>query len=73
MNSWSGILDLSATIGVALLTEFVTKPGKSELYNGWNKFYKAETCQETAQGFGESLQFMFSYTAQPQDYTNQLP
>ena len=44
MNSWSGILDLGATVGVAFLTEYATKPGESKLFNAWNKFYKAETC-----------------------------
>lgn len=55
MNSWSGLLDLGSTIGVAFLTEYATKPGKSKLFNAWNKFIKAETCQETATGMGESL------------------
>ncbi len=57
------MLDLTATIGVAFLTEYATKPGKSKLFNAWKTFFTASSCEDTARGFGETLHYMFTYTA----------
>ena len=73
MNSWSGILDLFSTVGVAFLTEYVTKPGKSNLFNSFKGIKDAEGCEDTSKALGQTLHYMFTYTAQPKDYSAALP
>ena len=65
MNSLGGIFDLISTIGVSFLQEFVTKPGKSELYNAMNGFNIATTCSTAMVSFGTMTKLMWSYEAQP--------
>ena len=72
-NSLGGLFDMISTVGVAFLMEYVTKPGKSKLYNAFKGFNDATTCQATMVEFGKSVQYLFSYQAQPADYANQLP
>ena len=72
-NSLGGLADLVSTLGVAFLKEYVTKPGKSDLFNAFSGIGKAANCKATAVEFGKSIQYLMSYQAQPADYANQLP
>ena len=73
MNSLGGLFDLFSTLGVAYLKEYVTNPGKSDLFNSISGFNSATDCNTTSINFGKIVKFAMSYEAQPQDFAKQLP
>lgn len=70
MNSLGGLFDLFSTVGVSILIEFVTKPGKSELYNSFKAANSATDCATTTLNFAKSVKLLMSYQAQPANYSN---